>query len=225
MFKLPLLASVLVTTTLTAPAVWGGVMAVIEVPLITVTAVAEVPPNFTDAPARKPVPVMVTAAPPLVVPELGVIAVTVGAGFEAEYVKPPVNVLLCASVLTTMTFTAPATWAGVVAVIDVLLTRVTPVAGMPPRLTVAPVPKPVPVIVTVVPPLVVPVLGVMEATLGAGLDGGSGVAAMPPPHPGKSSASSNREQTGKQYLCDIRENLTCLLEPGQSRMDIGSCRW
>ena len=115
--------------------------------------------------------------------------------------------LLCASVLVTMTFTAPAAWAGVVAVIDVLLARVTPVAGVPPRLTVAPDRKPVPAMVTLVPPLVVPVLGVIEATWGAGLEGGLGVAAMPPPHPGRNSASSNREQTGKQYLCDIKKNL------------------
>jgi hypothetical protein len=74
------------------------------------------------------------------------------------------QVPLCASVLVTMTFTAPAAWAGVVAMIDVLLARVTLVAGVPPRLTVAPARKPVPVIVTLVPPLVVPVLGVIEAT-------------------------------------------------------------
>jgi hypothetical protein len=107
-----------------------------------------------------------------------------------------------------MTFTAPAAWAGVVAVIDVLLTSVTPVAGVPPKLTVAPDRKPVPAIVTLVPPLVVPVLGVIEAKWGAGLDGGLGVAAIPPPQPGKNSAKSNREQAGKQYLCDIKKNLS-----------------
>lgn len=80
MLKVPLWASVFVTITLTAPAVRAGVIAVIVVPLVTVTLVADVPPSFTDAPARNPVPVMVTAVPPLIVPELGVIAVTVGAG-------------------------------------------------------------------------------------------------------------------------------------------------
>jgi hypothetical protein len=120
-------------------------------------------------------------------------------------------VLLCASVLATMTFTAPAAWAGVMAVIDVALTRVTPVAGVPPRLTVAPDRKPVPAIATLVPPLVVPVLGVIAVTWGAGLapglDGELWVAARPPPHPGRNSASSKREQTGKQYLGDIKKNL------------------
>jgi hypothetical protein len=109
--------------------------------------------------------------------------------------------------LVTMTFTAPAAWAGVVAVIDVLLARVTLVAGAPPRLTVAER-KPVPVIVIRVPPLVVPVLGVTEEMLGAGVDGGFGVAAIPPPQPGRNSTSSNREQTGEQYLCDIKKTLT-----------------
>lgn len=79
MLSVPVWASVLVTTTLTAPAVWAGVEAMIDVVLAIVTAAAEVPPNFTEAPARNPVPVMVTVVPPLMVPELGEIAVTVGA--------------------------------------------------------------------------------------------------------------------------------------------------
>jgi hypothetical protein len=56
-----------------------------------------------------------------------------------------------------------------VAVIEVLLTTVTPVAAVPPRLTVAPARKPVPVIATDVPPLAVPVLGVIRLIVGAGL--------------------------------------------------------
>ena len=61
-----------------------------------------------------------------------------------------------------------------VAVIDVLFTTVTPVAAVPPKLTVAPARKPVPVIVTAVPPLAVPELGEIVLTVGAGL---------PPPCP------------------------------------------
>jgi hypothetical protein len=57
---------------------------VIDVLFTTVTPVAAVPPMFTVAPARKPVPVMVTAVPPLVGPVLGVIDVTVGAGLLEE---------------------------------------------------------------------------------------------------------------------------------------------
>ena len=84
MFKVPLLASVLVTTTLVAPAACAGVVAEIVVLFTTVTAVAEVPPSFTVAPVRNPVPMMVTAVTPLMVPELGEIEVTVGAGFDVE---------------------------------------------------------------------------------------------------------------------------------------------
>src|SRR5689334_14751264 len=51
-----------------------------EVELTTVTLVAAVPPRLTLAPDEKPVPVIVTDVPPLVLPEVGEIAVTVGAG-------------------------------------------------------------------------------------------------------------------------------------------------
>ena len=69
--------------------------------------------------------------------------------------------------LVTNTFTAPAACAAVVAVIDVLPTTFTAVAAVPPRLTVAPARKPVPVIVTEVPPDAVPVVGVIDVTVGA----------------------------------------------------------
>ena len=54
------------------------------------------------------------------------------------------------------------------AVIDVLLTTVTPVAAVPPKLTAAPAKKFVPAIVTVVPPPAGPVLGATDMTPGAG---------------------------------------------------------
>jgi hypothetical protein len=53
---------------------------VIEVEPTTTTFVAAVPPMLTVAPLRKPVPLIVTDVPPEVVPELGVMPVTVGAG-------------------------------------------------------------------------------------------------------------------------------------------------
>jgi hypothetical protein len=68
----------------------------------------------------------------------------------------------------TTRFTAPAAWAGVVALIEALLITVTLVAAVPPKLTVAPVKKLVPVIVTTVPPLTVPEFGDTELTVGAG---------------------------------------------------------
>jgi hypothetical protein len=68
-------------TTFTAPKTCAGAVAVIEVLLPTLTLVAAVPPSVTLAPLRKPVPVIVMDVPPDVVPELGDIAVTVGAAF------------------------------------------------------------------------------------------------------------------------------------------------
>ena len=59
----------------------------IEVLLTTFTPVAAVPPSFTVAPVRKPVPVMFTAVPPDVGPVAGEIALTVGAGFDPELPK------------------------------------------------------------------------------------------------------------------------------------------
>jgi hypothetical protein len=64
----------------------------------------------------------------------------------------------------TVTSTVPAACPGVVAEIDVALTAVT-VADAPPMLTVAPAWKFVPVIVTPVPPNVVPELGEIPLTV------------------------------------------------------------
>ena len=70
--------------------------------------------------------------------------------------------------LVTTTGTVPAAWAGVVAIMVVLVTAVT-VAADPPNVTVAPVRKPVPLIVTDVPPAGDPPEGNAEVGLGAGL--------------------------------------------------------
>ena len=77
-----------------------------------------------------------------------------------------VRVPLWPLLFVTTTFTAPAACAGVVAVIVVLLTTTTLVAAVPPNVTVAPDAKLVPLIVTGVPPLVVPEVGEIE--VGAG---------------------------------------------------------
>jgi hypothetical protein len=68
----------------------------------------------------------------------------------------------------TFTLTAPAAPAGVAAVIFVLLTTVTAVAALPPRVTVAPATKLLPLIVIAVPPVVGPETGVTLVTEGAG---------------------------------------------------------
>jgi hypothetical protein len=66
----------------------------------------------------------------------------------------------------TVTVAAPAACAGVVAVIVVAFTTVTPVAAVPPNVTVAPLTKPVPLIVTLVPPAVGPLVGAIPLTVG-----------------------------------------------------------
>jgi hypothetical protein len=68
--------------------------------------------------------------------------------------------------LVTVTVTAPTLPAGVVAVMVVLLTTATLVAAALPKVTVAPVAKFVPVMVTAVPPSVVPLVGDTLVTVG-----------------------------------------------------------
>jgi len=138
---------------------------------VTVTFVADVPPKVTVAPETKLVPEMVTEVPPATGPELGVTLDTVGAGpgGGVEYVKPFERVPLWPSVFVTTTLTAPAAWAGVTEVIVVLFVTETFVAATPPKETVAPDTKPVPVIVTDVPPFVVPLFGEIADTVGAGV--------------------------------------------------------
>jgi hypothetical protein len=68
----------------------------------------------------------------------------------------------------TVTSTAPAAWAGVVTSIWVELTKIMSVTAVPPKVTVAPRTKFVPVIVTTVPPVSGPLVGATEVTVGAG---------------------------------------------------------
>src|SRR5262249_33719505 len=127
--------------------------------------VADMPPKVADAPLMKFVPAIVTAVPPAIGPLLGVTLVTPGAG--ALYVKPLLRVPVCVSGFVTTTLTVPAAWAGVVAVSWVALTNVTFVAAVPPNVTVAPLTKFVPAIVTAVPPATGPLFGVTLVTPGA----------------------------------------------------------
>ena len=77
-------------------------------------------------------------------------------------------VALVPLVVVTVTFTVPGCPAGETAVIEVDDTTVTFVAGTVPKSTVAPVPKLVPVMVTLVPPAVDPTFGLTFVTVGAG---------------------------------------------------------
>jgi hypothetical protein len=81
-------------------------------------------------------------------------------------VNPVAKLPLCAPGFVTVTVTAPALPAGVVAVICVPLTTTTFVDAAPPNVTVAPAAKLVPVIVTAVPPVVDPLFGDTLLTVG-----------------------------------------------------------
>jgi hypothetical protein len=131
--------------------------------LTTTTLVANVPPNVAVAPAAKLVPVIVTAVPPAVDPLLGLTLLTVGG---TTYVNALAKLPLC-PLTVTVTVTAPALPAGVVAVMVVLFTTATLVAAVLPNVTVAPVAKLVPVMVTAVPPAVGPLFGLTPLTVGA----------------------------------------------------------
>ena len=76
--KPPLRPPGFVTVTVTLPAAFPGVVAVMEVPLVTETFVAGALPNVTVAPETKFVPVIVTMVPPTVAPILGATPLTVG---------------------------------------------------------------------------------------------------------------------------------------------------
>lgn len=153
----------LVITTSFTPAVPAGVVAVIWVVSVQVTPVAAVPPMVTarELPDTKFEPVIVTAVPPAIDPVAGDILANV---IGPIYVNTPGAVVLDApSPFVITTSFAPAVPAGVTAVMWVASTKVTLVAAAPPTVTAREPPetKFVPVIVTVVPPAIGPVAGVM----------------------------------------------------------------
>ena len=152
---------VTVTSSVPVPA---GAVAVICVALFTVKLVAAVTPKFTAVAPVKLVPVMVTLVPPLVGPAVGLMLVTAGTGIFAEPIRRSRRTRPPAVVAVTSTVPAPA---GAVAVIRVALLTVKLVAAVTPKFTaVAPV-KFVPLMVTLVPPLVGPAVGLMAVTVGA----------------------------------------------------------
>ena len=146
----------------TVPIASFGEVAEIDESLLNVYDAAAVVPNITVVRSVKPLPVIVTTVPPRVVPDDVEMAVTTG--FGATYVYVPSAVPL--GVVTT-TFADPAALAGVIMLITLSVTTVTPVADVPPMVTpLAPV-KPVPTIVIDVPPAVVPEVGEIVYTAGS----------------------------------------------------------
>jgi hypothetical protein len=139
-----------VTVTLFKPAEFAGAVTDTADELTKVTPVAGSPPIDTVHPLTKFVPFTVTACPPSVVPEDGVHDVTEG-GMNGEYVNMPVPVADCVSRFVTVTLTAPAACAGVFILRVVEFTYVT-AAALPPIVTVQPLSKFEPVMVTDWPP-------------------------------------------------------------------------
>src|SRR5271166_1057540 len=154
-----------VTVTSTVPADAAGELAVISVDETTETELAGTVPNRTVDPVTKPVPVMVTEVSPATGPALGLTPATTGTLYEVNW-----SALEGAEVppgVVTVTSTVPADAAGELAVISVDETTETELAGMAPNWTVAPATKPVPVMVTEVPPATGPAFGLTAVTIGA----------------------------------------------------------
>jgi hypothetical protein len=153
-----------VTVISIVPAVPAGLVAVIWVALFTVKVAALVVPNLTAVAFVRFVPVIVTTVPPVVVPLVGVIPVTVGG---ATYVNPSAGpVALVPPTVVTVRSTVPAVPAGAVAVIWVALFTVKVAALVVPNLTAVAFVRFVPVIVTTVPPVVVPLVTLIPVTVG-----------------------------------------------------------
>jgi hypothetical protein len=151
-----------VTVMSTVPADSAGAVAVILLELLTVYALAAVPPKLTAVAPVNPVPLIVTLVPPAIGSDTGLTLVT-----EGTYLKTSLEfvALVPPPGIVTVTSTAPDP-AGEVAVIDVALVIVNVLAAVPPKLTaVAPV-KLVPAIVTEVPPTAGPEDGLTRVTAG-----------------------------------------------------------
>src|SRR5712692_1250792 len=113
-----------VTVTSTGPAAPAGLVAAIDVAELTVKLVAVVLPNLTTVAPVKLVPVIVTLVPPAAGPLVGLRLVTAGTARKANWSAAPVA--LVPPGVVTVTSTAPAEPAGLVAVIDVAEFTVTP---------------------------------------------------------------------------------------------------
>jgi hypothetical protein len=138
-----------VTSTLTAPAAWAGVVQVMLVALTTLTLVAAVPPMVTPVAPVKPVPVIVTLVPPAVLPVGGLMTVTVGAGVPGATVKV-VLALLADAVFPATSLAVPAAMVMPSVPVPVMLLRVT--VRVVPEPVTATVPSAVPVLFNVMLP-------------------------------------------------------------------------
>jgi hypothetical protein len=156
-----LVAEAVLTVTALAPATLAGEVAVTVLSEPTVKAVAAVGPKYTSRVLIKPAPVMVTVVCPAIGPEVGVMELITGDGWKpklSELSVPPGVVILIGTV--------PTRCSGVTASTSVSLTTVKLVAGVVPNFTVVVPMRPVPVMATLPPPAVTPVVG--NTTVGVG---------------------------------------------------------
>ncbi len=160
------------TVTLATPAACGGVTAVRTSSLRLSMLSAAMLSNSRTAPLRKFVPVMVTGVPPAIGPLLGTTAMIVGA-FGPTNSNCPVAAVRRPSGISTVTFARPAGCGGVTAVRAWSEAMSMDAASVSPKNTSVPSAKPVPRMVTGVPPSTDPLVGVNVATDGMG--GGSNV--------------------------------------------------
>src|SRR5690242_20740127 len=116
-------------------------------------------------------PVIVTNVPPLTGPLFGVTPETVGVATNVNWSLAVVTLAPPADM--TVTSTVPAPTAGDAAVIDASPFTMKLAAGVPPKLTAVASVKPVPVIATIVLPLVGPTFGDTPVTLGVGTNPGA----------------------------------------------------
>jgi len=152
------------TVTSTGP-VPDGASAVICVAESTVNEVAGDAPNRTAVAPVKFVSVIVTDVPPVSGPAVGAIDATPGAG---TYVNSPAAAMaLVPPIVIAVTSTAPMP-DGATAVICVAESTVNDAADDAPNRTAVAPAKFDPVIVTEVPPVSGPVVGAIDATVGAG---------------------------------------------------------
>ena len=152
-----------VTVILTVP-VPAGAITVMLVSLFTLKLVAAVEPNMTLVAPVKPLPVMVTLVPPVTGPFVGLMLLMLGAvvyvnSSFAFTVEVPLAVV-------TVISTVPVP-AGAITVMLVSLFTLKLVAAVEPNLTLVVPVKPVPVMVTLVPPARGPLVGLMLLMLGA----------------------------------------------------------
>jgi hypothetical protein len=128
---------------------------------LTVKAVAAVVPKYTSRVPIKPAPVMVTAVPPVIGPEVGVMELITGDGW-----KPKLSELSVPPGLVILIGTVPTRCAGMTASTSVSSTTVKLVAGVVPNFTLVVPVRSVPAIATLSPPAVAPVVG--NTAVGAG---------------------------------------------------------